>query len=185
MDGRSQLITGPAIEPVVPADLRLYGHLSADVSDATLTPLITAARQMAEDHQNKAYLTQTRELIFDGFPATPIRIPHPPIISLVSVKITDITGAVTTMTLTDFIVDMSGGVAQISLKYGKYWPVVIPEWSGVAVRYTCGYGATATTVPEIVKTAIILGALFRYDNADAPMTAAFFQLLDFDQIRPV
>lgn len=185
MNGRLKLYTAPTVEPVVPADLRLFGRISSDVTDGTLTPIIAAARQQAENYQNRAFITQTWELVFDGYPTCPIRIPKAPLISLVSVKVTSIAGVVTTMTLTDFLVDTSGINGQISLKYGKSWPAVIPERAGVVIQFTCGFGAAASNVPDRIKVAIETGALWLYDHPGEPMTDAFNLLLDLDRIQPV
>jgi len=185
MSGRLKLITGPVGEPVLPEDVRLYGRISSDVTDATLNLLIASARQEAEGYQNRAYIAQTWELVFDSFPICPIRIPLPPLISLVSVAITDISGTVTAMSLTDFIVDSSGANGSINLKYGKNWPSVIPEYAGVVIRFTAGYGDSDFVVPDRVKTAIILGAVYRYDNPGGPMPDAFFMELDLDKIQTV
>lgn len=185
MSGRLKLITDAAIEPVAPADLRSFGRVSSDVEDSALIPLIVTARQQAEGYQNRAYITQTRELVFDSFPCCPIRIPLPPLISLVSVTVTDINGAVTTMTLTDFVVDTSGACGQISLKYNKSWPSVIPERAGVVIRFTAGYGEVAELVPGKIKIAIIVGALWLYDHPGEPMTDLFHALLDDDRVQAV
>lgn len=185
MQGRLKLITGPAVEPVLPADLRTFGRLSSDVADGTLTPLIKAAREAAEAYQNRAYITQIWELIFDGYPCGVIDIPKPPLVSLTSVTVTDINGTVTAMNTADFVVDTTAAKGSISLRYGKYWPGVIPERAGVAIRFTCGYGAAGANVPDRVKIAIALGALFRYDNAEGEMPEAFYRELDPDRIIPV
>lgn len=185
MAGRLRLITPPATEPVTSTDLRLYGRIPSDVPDLALAPLITAARQQAEQYQSRAYITQTWELVFDGFPVGAIALPVSPLLGLTSVTVTDITGTVTTVPTSDFVVDTSGSVGTISLKYGKSWPSVTPEKAGVVIRFTAGYGATDTDVPDRVKTAIILAALWRYDNTDAELPKAFFMELDSDRVGQV
>lgn len=182
---RSILITPPTVEPVVPADVRQYGHMSADVSDAMLTPLITAARMNAEKYQSRAYITQTWDLVCDNYPPLPIKLPTPPLLALLSVTITALDGVITTMDITKFRTDKSGGVGCISLLYGEAWPITLPEWAGVVFRYTCGYGATAVTVPLLTRQAIIFGALWMFDHADESLPPAFFQLLSPDRIELV
>jgi uncharacterized phiE125 gp8 family phage protein len=185
MSGRLKLITKPAIEPVTVDDVRLFGRMPDDVDDEAIEPLIASARKAAEEYQGRAYITQTWELVFDSFPACPIQIPKPPLLTLVSVQVTDITGSLTTMTLTDFLVDPSGACGTISLKYGKSWPAVIPERAGVVIRFTCGYGPAASDVPDRVKMAIIFGAVFRHFDTESQLPDAFYRELDDDCIRMV
>jgi uncharacterized phiE125 gp8 family phage protein len=184
MGGRLKRITPPAVEPVLPADLRTFGRISTDVADATLTSIIKMARELAENYQNRAYITQTWELIFDEFPALPLDIPLPPLVSLVSVNVTDIDGVTTAMTLTDFTVDTSGGKGRIFLKYGEDWPSVIPEYAGVVFRFTCGYGSAGASVPSATLIAIELGALWIYDHPGEAMTEAFYRILDPERVIP-
>lgn len=186
MTGRLKLATPPATEPVLPADLKTFGRIPADVADATLTPLIIAAREAAEEYLNRALITQSWDMVLDGFPCGLIHLPRPPLISLTSVTVTDVAGSVTAMNISDFVVDTSGAVGSIALKYGKYWPSVIPERAGVVIRYSCGYG-DAAAVPQRIKTAIIYGALWQYDHPGENIAypQAFYDLLSIDRIEPV
>jgi uncharacterized phiE125 gp8 family phage protein len=185
MAGRLKLITAPASEPVTTADLRAFGRISEDVPDATLVPLIIAARQQAEAHLNRALINQVWELIFDRFPRMPVSIARPPLVSLTSVTITDITGSTTTMATSDFVVDTSGVCGMLALKHGKAWPAVTPETGGVAIRFTAGYGAAAADVPETFRIAIMLGALSLRDNPLEPLPKAFFDMLTPERVMPV
>jgi uncharacterized phiE125 gp8 family phage protein len=185
MAGRLKLITGPAAEPVTAADLRAFGRISSDVLDATLTPLLAAARQLAEDYLNRALINQTYELVYDDFPDLPFSLPMPPLSALTSAKVTDTTGAVTTMDNSDFVVDSSGGMASMNLKNGKAWPAVTPGYAGVAIRYVTGYGATGASVPDSIKLAIKAAALSMYDNPSADFSAVFHALLDPERVMPV
>ena len=51
----------------------------ATYEDALITGLIKAAREYCEGYQNRAYITQTWELILDAFPDSVIQIPLPPL----------------------------------------------------------------------------------------------------------
>jgi uncharacterized phiE125 gp8 family phage protein len=184
MAGRLKLITPPASEPVTAADLKAYGRIPSDAADADLVKLIKSAREAAEKHLNRALITQTWELVYDGFPCLPLAMPMPPLATLVSINVTDINGATTALTLSDFIVDVSGVKGSLALKYGKFWPSLIPEYAGVAIRFTCGYGE-ATAVPERMATVIKLGALWYYDHPDEALPQGFFDELNPDRVVPV
>ncbi len=47
--------------------------------DSLITGFITAAREYCEGYQNRAYITQTWELLLDEFPDSVIQIPLPPL----------------------------------------------------------------------------------------------------------
>ncbi len=184
MAGRLKLITPPATEPVIPADLRLFGRIPGEVEAAQLEPLIAAAREAAEAHLNRAIITQTWEMVLDYYPCCPISVPLPPLISLQAVTITDIAGNTTTMQTTDFVVDASGCKGEISLRYGKSWPSVTPERAGVVIRFMAGYG-DADAVPQRIKEAIIVHALAAYDSPGEPVPEVFYTLLNADRVAPL
>jgi len=182
-----KVITPPATEPVGLPDIKpqLRIDLDDESYDATLTPLITAAREWCEGFQNRAYLTQTLELALDEWPRGEIRLPRPPLQSVTSLTYTDRDGNTATWASSNYIVDDYSEPAEIVRASGVCWPTacLVPA-NGVKVRYVAGHAA-AGSVPERVKQAIILLVAAWFDNPGCEPPDAVKSLLSLDRVVPV
>jgi uncharacterized phiE125 gp8 family phage protein len=186
-----KLVTAPTIEPVTLDNVKSMAHIDHDVEDEILTNWIKAGREIAENFQSRSYITQTWELTFDEFPCLPILLPRSPVVSVTSVTYYDYLNASAVYPLTDLIVDVDSEPGRVSFAYGKLWPsVLLRPMSAVKIRFTCGYGSTASTaqaaVPATVKDAIMLYCAYRNENRTAEVDAVpetFFNLLRPDRIR--
>jgi len=68
---------------------------------------------------------------------------------------TDDTGA--DMDAGDYYVDVINNPGRIGLNWGESFPsTTLRPFNGVNIRFICGYGDTAATVPEEIKQAILL-----------------------------
>ena len=126
-------------------------------ADALLSALITSAREHTEDACSRAWITQTRDLVLDEFPEglEPILIPRLPLISVTSITYIDTAGATQTWSNTLYDVDITSG--RIAPAYGQVYPTTEPgTLAAVTVRFVCGYGAAASTVPSRAKSAMKL-----------------------------
>jgi len=65
------LITPPAVEPVTVDDIKVAGRIDGTAFDVQITNLlIPAIRQEAEHRLARRLITQTVELLLDGFPSS-------------------------------------------------------------------------------------------------------------------
>lgn len=194
--GRLKLVTGPSIEPITLAEALVQCHAETGVEDSWFTSAIVAARAAAEAFQWRAYITQTWDLTFDSLPKMPLYIPRAPLISISSITLydrdddamvydEDIATSNPKMS-TLFQIDSGTEPARIALKYNADWPsITLRSMSAVQIRFTAGYGATAATVPPLVKSAMLLHIAHFYENRagevpEVPM--AFFNLLRPDKL---
>jgi len=163
------LITPPAAEPVALVDAKSHLRVDTTDEDTLITALITAAREWAEEIQARAYITQTWELVLDEFPESDeIRLPRPPLLSVVSVKYKDESGSETTWDASNYIVDTDREPGRLVLAANKSWPLVtLYPAAGIRVRFTAGFGTTADDIPERIKAAIklLLGHLYEHREA--------------------
>ena len=166
------LFTAPAAEPVSVSEAK--SHLRVDISDddTLIGTLITAARVHVEQHLKRALVTQTWELVLDGFPASPeIRLPMPPLASVTSISYTDKDGGAGSVSSGDYVVDIDREPGRIVLKNGKSWPsAVLKEAAGVRIKYVAGYG-NAAAVPQPIKQAILLLVGTLYENREDTLVA--------------
>lgn len=181
MTGRMTVITPPTLEPVALAEALQHCHADSGVEDSYIQNiLIPAARQKAEDYQNRAYLSQTIKLVFDSYPESTILLPFSPVISISSIKYFDTANTEATFSSSYYSTDLNSDPARIYLKDGYTWPTTtLRPQSGFEVNYVAGYGATAASVPAKVKMAILFLVGFWYENRGMAeeLPEAFYNVL--------
>lgn len=160
----------PTIEPVSLDEVKLHLRLDSGSSEDTLlSSLIATARQYCEQYQRRAYITQTWELWLDRFPTVPvIDIPLPPLQSIISIKYYDTANSEYTLAASEYFADIKSQPGRISLHYGKTWPsLTLRPSNAVCITFVCGYGATAASVLERIRQAILLTIGHLYENREA------------------
>lgn len=170
MKSSSQLITGPAHEPVTIPQAKLHLRVTGSAEDALISGLISAAREYVENYCQRALFTQTWQLTLDTFPyqvpafaswfdAYAVALPRPRLQSITSITYQDTTGTVQTLSTSAYSVDPSSEPARIVPMNGMSWPypgVLNP--GTVKITYKTGtYGdGTDNTCPVSIQQAILL-----------------------------
>lgn len=173
----TRLKTAPAAEPVDLATIKT--HLRIGTTDAAednlVEDMITAARQMAESFTQRAFISQTWELLLDNFPGSGVArralvLPYAPLSSVVSIKYIDTAGVEQTLDGSKYVVDADTVPGRINLAYGESWPAVRDQPNAVTVEFIAGYGTTAADVPDLIRQAIkmIVGHMFENREDTAP-----------------
>ena len=167
-----KLITAPATEPVSTSEAKSHLRVDTTADDTLIGTLITAARQHVENHLRRALITQTWELVMDAFPAGDvIRLPRPPLVSVTSIKYTDVAGSESTFSSAAYVVDTDSTKGRVVLKSGESWPSdTLAAANGVRVRYVAGYGA-ASAVPHPIRQAVLLLIGTLYENRESVLVA--------------
>lgn len=183
-----KLKTGPSLEPVSSADMKLYLKIDSDTTDDTLiAALITAARRQAEEYLGRALITQTWEMFIDGVGSVlpseledayeemfqtvyvpsslrTIEVPRPPLQSITSVKYYDEDDVEHTWASTNYRVDTYSEPGRILLAADGEWPEDMRAQQAILVTFVAGYGDAATNVPEDVRNAIKRIVAGLYEN---------------------
>ncbi len=144
------LKTAPAAEPISVADAKDYPHVVSLSEDALIALLVKAAREFGEAITNRAWVTQTWELVLDGFPTGGIVIPLPPLQSITSVKYIDEDGYEQTLDSSLYHADVDSEPGLIVPAYGESWPSARDEINAVRVRFVAGW-LTTDAIPEMLK----------------------------------
>lgn len=178
------LKTAPSAEPVTLAEAKLHCKVDGTDDDALITALIVAARQQAEHRTGRALVTQQWELTQDSWIQEPdeldrlvnrrrnpyqIKLHHPVLQSVQSVKYLDDNGALQTLASTEYQVVISELVGYIQPAYGKSWPACRVQPDSVVIAYTCGYG-DAAAVPVSLKSWIKMAVATLYAQREAIIT---------------
>lgn len=174
----------PATEPVTLAEAKNHLRVDSDITqdDMLITMLIGAARRYAEMYCNRSFITQQWRLVLDSFPGpsmygvpfgVPFSLPGHAILlergnvlSVDSVIYTAMDGTEATMSVSDWVADLSGGLARLTPRFGKIWPIPLPQIGAVKVTYTAGYGSNASDVPEGIRQWILLRLNTLYENRE-------------------
>jgi len=161
------LKTAPTVEPLTLAEAKEQIRVTWTEEDSLINLLIAVARMRIEEYTNRALITQTWYSYLDAFPDNnaAIEVVPTPLISVTSIGYTDEDGAAQTLTEnTDFTVDKHSTPGRIVPIYEGSWPVarVIPN--AVTLEFVSGYGATAASVPDPIRQAMLLliGHLFEH-----------------------
>lgn len=167
------LVTAPAVEPVTLAEAKAQCNVVIANADALIASLIRAAREHVETATHRPLITQTWDLKLDGFPCGCIELPLPPVSSVTSVSYVDTDGATqvwsSALYQTDLPAGPFAGPARIEPIYGGQYPIARSVLNAVTVRFVCGYGASAESVPDALRQAIKLMVSHFYDAGRQPV----------------
>jgi uncharacterized phiE125 gp8 family phage protein len=187
-----QLVTPPAVEPVLLADALSQARIDTSADDTLVGYLITAARQWAENYTGRAFITQSWQMALDLGPVmmerwwdgvregpvtgldeiTAIALARPPLQAVTGVQYFDNCDNATVWPSSNYFVDTVREPGRLALRLGATWPVPSRLTNGIIISYTAGYGADGTSVPEQIKTAIRQLIAHWYENRGEAATAA-------------
>ena len=165
-------VTPPASEPVTTAEFKAWSRITTSADDTLILALIATAREWAEAYTDRSFINTTYDYSLNSF-AGIIRLPRSPLSSITSVKYVDTAGTTQTLSSSVYRVDTAREPGSVTLEYGQTWPSVRSVTNNVIVRFVAGYGATATSVPERVKSAIKHYAADMYEHREAVLEMKF------------
>ena len=148
-------VTGPADEPLSLEEMKEHLRVDAADEDALIADYIAAARGAAEAYTGRAFVTQTWQAHFAGWPADGVlELPLPPLQSVAWVKYTTDAGVLKTLSSVAYRVVTATEPGCIVLAPNQSWPTeTLDAGLPVVVQFVCGYGAAAA-VPAGVKQAL-------------------------------
>ena len=156
--------TAPAVEPVTLAEAK--AHLRVDVSDddAYIGTLITAAREWCEQYLDRTLVNTQWVMRFDRFPTDgthDIELPRPPMVSsgtatAVALTFTFENGTTSTYSTASYRVDRASTPGAVKTLYGQTWPPHLLDDNAVSVTWWAGYGASGSSVPAAIRSAVLM-----------------------------
>jgi len=147
-------------------DVLKYAGSVAD--SALISSKIKAARLHYESIYGESYITQTFEQTLDAWPDEDIiKLAVRPLQSVTSIKYYDFDDVEYTLAITEYQVDTYSHKPRISLRYGKQWPSeVLRPINGIIVEYIAGYGDTSASVPDDIRSGLLLAIGHLYKNRE-------------------
>lgn len=135
-----QILIPPAGECIHVDEARNDRRVDDHADDAKIRSLIVAARQAAESKTRQQLLHARWNLVLNEFPRV-LRLPHSPLVDVVSIQYMDMAGTWQTMPPADYVVNDAMTPAIITPAFGKVWPVPLPQIGSVRITYNAGYAS--------------------------------------------
>lgn len=175
--------TAPAQEPITLSEVKAWAKVDSTDDDVLLTTLITAAREAAESYTRRALISQSIRLTLDlpftsamdmlgegvyDLPVTVLYGDMPKVIPLPRAPVQSITSVTTYDTSNTSTVYSSSNYALITdrlvLNETATWPSPLRQYGACEIVYVAGYGDTGSSVPQGIKTALIMHITAMYDS---------------------
>ena len=173
--------TEPTIEPVTLEEAKRQCRVTHDAEDSLIEGYITTARQVAERYTNRAFITTTFAYRRDSFPVE-FRLPRAPLASVTTIEYVDTAGDTQELSSEVYSLDKYQEPGRISEAHGQQWPTARGINNAVIVTYVAGYGATAATVPQGFKDAIMILVNHLYENRDIIVTGTIVSKIPISAI---
>ena len=168
-----KVITQPATEvvatDVMKNNLKLDG-ITAD--DSLVATLLIAARQRCEEYCNIKFIDTVIEQVWDEFPRGAkfqncLNLTIGNASAVESFKYYDESGVIQTWSASNYILDTYSKSGRICTAANVDYPTIDTDRiNAIVVRYTSGFGSSASTVPDAIKHAIMLQASYLYSNRE-------------------
>lgn len=172
---KANIYAAPVLDPLSVSDVKDHLRLETNDEDSQIAGFLKTAVGYVEDVTRRAIITQTWDYYLDRWPTGNfIELPFGNLQSVTSVKYKDTDGDETTLTVTtDYLVETNGtGIGRIVLPYGGTWPsgTLYPS-NPITIRFICGW-TTPATVPDRIKTAILMACADLYEMRGEPTVGA-------------
>lgn len=176
-------VTAPAVEPVTLAEAKAHLRVDDTNSDTEITAMIRAAREWVEEYLDRSLVHTQWRATYDTFPWE-FELPRPPMASsgtttAVTVTYTLETGSTATLDATTYRVDRDDTPGVIRTVYSGTWPGHLVDANAVTVTWWGGYGADSTTVPQAVRSAMLMLISHFFEFRNAMLTGTISKEIEF------
>lgn len=156
----------PALEPVSLAEAKALVRIDTSTEDALIQSLILTSRLHIEAALGIALITQGWRLMLDGWPQhDTLDLPLRPVQSIGAVRVLAADGTPTLIDAGDYRLDAVRAPPRLIRNAGA-WPQPGLARNGVEVDLVCGYGASASSIPEPIRHALLLLIAHWYEHRD-------------------
>lgn len=155
-----ELVTPTTLRAVSVNECKMAARVDTDEEDSVITSWIDEGTLAVETDASMCLLTQTWRLNLDWFPSWEIPIRKMPVQSISSITYVDTAGSTSTVSASDYIVDVTSFPPRVVPAYGLSWPTCRDQPKSVKVTFVAGATA-ATGVSETAKQAIRLHVAMR------------------------
>jgi uncharacterized phiE125 gp8 family phage protein len=157
------LLSGPVVEPVTLAQMRLHLRLTTTDEDESIGRMITAARLMVEAQSRRLLLEQSWRLVLHQWPQDKaIKLPLAPIMTIDAIRIFNAADQPALLPQNQIVLDRSG--PGVNLILTGTLPQPGRDWSGIEIDLKAGYGSVPDAVPMLLRHAVQMYASYLFEN---------------------
>lgn len=171
----------PAIEPLTIDEVKEQCEYAEDDRGAMFERLIRTARRYFEDTSAVQCINATWTWQLDAFPdnSGALRVPRNPLSSVTSIQYIDGDGETQTLSSDDYDVDTDSLVGRIVPAYGEIWPTTRSDIDAVTVTFVAGYGTERQSVPENIRSLLLLHVADLFANREPTLTGTIARALPY------
>lgn len=189
--------TAPTVEPISLAEAKNHIRSEVDIpdDDSAISRMITSARKWCEVYRGESFVTTVWDWTIDRFPRArdrshwcfneTILLPRPPLNGVLNIHYYDENGDLQLLDPALYDVDSASMPGRARPLADQCWPQTQCEkMNAVTIEFAAGYGATAASVPENIRDAILLliEARYRHREPTAAELGTVKSLLDCDRL---
>ena len=154
---------------------------ATSTEDDYFESLITAARQRIEDWLGRALITQTWYFYYDRFPSGDrFTLEMGTLQSVTSVTYTDSDDDDTVIAATVYEANTAAIPGEVMLKHNQSWPTpTLKTVNPIVIEAVVGYGATAASVPENVRQALMILVQDMYEQRGETIVGTIVAKIDW------
>jgi len=185
MDYATVMDVPPTVEPVSLDEAKKHLRVTNSDDDSYIDSLIKTAREEAETFTNRAFITQTWDLVLQGFlnslcsdSTAPkfagafISFPKAPLQSVKSISYVDPNGDLQVWLKSNYTVDEKSIPGRVFPAYNGSYPSTLGHVNDVTIKFIAGYGNASSDVPNPIKQAILLMTGHFYDRREDTIVGA-------------
>ena len=183
------IVDPSAVPPVTLDEAKEWLRVDGTDQDGTIDTLILAATEWAEGYTRRAFVDREIETTFGSFPAINVDayLPKPPVGNITAITYVDSDGTAQVFDESTVTIEKLTGLARVNPDEPD-WPQGVFSCEFV---YTAGYGPTGGSVPEEIKTAILIATAQMFEvrvdqtfgaQASKPQTKASMILLQHHRV---
>ena len=184
------IVDPSAVPPITLDETKEWLRVDGTDQDATITALMEAATEWAENYTRRAFVDREIETTFSNFPPVHVDayLPKPPVAQIAAITYVDSDGTAQVFDETTVTIEKLTGLARVDPDAAEDWPQAVFSAQFI---YTAGYGPTSANVPAEIKTAILIAVAQMFEvrvdqtfgaQASKPQTKASMILLQHHRV---
>lgn len=170
----------PAVEPVSLAEAKAHLRVTHAEEDPQIARLVTAARKTVERRTGLALIAQGWSAFADDWPGEgTFHLPLWPVTEIAALKVHGGEEEAQEIDPAHYFCDLLSRPARLVLRPWRVWQKPGRIAKGIEIAVTAGFGASAGTVPEDLREAVLktLAHWYEWRGDEAPRSLATISAL--------